>query len=70
MSANVKEELLCSIKHGGVFSAKIDKSTDVIDDAQLLVYVRYLDENNLQEEFLICRALKTTTLGEDILTHL
>ena len=40
MSANVKEELLSSTKYGGVFSPQINKSTDVIDDAQLLVYVR------------------------------
>jgi len=53
--------LISSIKQGGELSLQIDESTDVSDDAQLLVYVRYLGENNLQEEFIFCRALETTT---------
>ena len=66
MSLNVKEQLVSSIKQGGEYSLQIDESTDVSDDAQLLVYVRYLGENTLEEEFLFCRALETTTRGEDI----
>ena len=45
---------------------QIDESTDISDDAQLLVYVRYLGENTLEEEFLFCKALETTTRGEDM----
>ena len=66
MSLNVKEQLVSSIKQGGEYSLQIDESTDVSDDVQLLVYVRYLGENTLEEEFLFCRALETTTRGEDI----
>ena len=66
MSLNVKEQLVSSIKQGGEYSLQIDESTDVSDDAQLLVYVRYLGENTLEEEFLFCRALETITRGEDI----
>ena len=66
MSLNVKKQLVSSIKEGGEYSLQIDESTDVSDDAQLLVYVRYLGENTLEEEFLFCRALETTTRGEDI----
>ena len=59
MSLNVKEQLVSSIKQGGQHGLQIDESTDVSYDAQLLVYVRYLEENTLEEEFLFCRALET-----------
>ena len=42
MSLNVKEQLVSSIKQGGEYKLQIYESTDVRDDAQLLVYVRYL----------------------------
>ena len=54
MSLNVKEQLVSSIKQGGEYSLRIDESTDVSDDAQLLVYVGYLGENTLEKEFLFC----------------
>ena len=41
-------------------------------DAQLFLYIRSQGENNL-ENFLMCRALQTTTRNEDIFmwpTHL
>ena len=66
ISANIKEQLISSIKKGREFSLQIDESTDISDDAQLLVYVRYLGENTLEEEFLFCKALETTTRGEDM----
>ena len=42
ISANIKEQLISSIKKGREFSLQIDESTDISDDAQLLVYVHYL----------------------------
>ena len=66
ISANIKEQLISSIKKGREFSLQIDESTDISDDAQLLVYVRYLGENTLEEEFLFCKALETTMRGEDM----
>lgn len=42
MSGDIKEQVVAAIKESGKFSLQLDESTDVSDDAQLLVYVRYL----------------------------
>ena len=58
------QEQWVSIKQHGEFSLQIDKSTNI--RAQLLIYVCCLGENNVEEDFLVCRTLKTTTQGEGI----
>ena len=45
---------------------QINESTDISDDAELFVYVHYLGENNVEEEFLFCKALETINCGKDI----
>ena len=44
----------------------VDESTDVANLANLLVYVCYLFEGTVQEDFLFCRPLATRTTGEEI----
>ncbi len=45
---------------------QIDESTDVSNHSQLLVFVRYVHEKNIKEEFLFCERLETTTKEVDI----
>lgn len=53
------------------FSLAIDESNDVSDTAQLLIFVRGIDENfNVYEELLQLCSLKGTTTGEDLFSHL
>ena len=49
MSTNVKQ-LISSPKQGEKFSQEIDKSTNICDDAQLLLYVRYRGEKKLEKK--------------------
>ena len=65
MSTNVKQ-LISSLKQGEKFSQEIDKSTNISDDAQLLLYVHYRGKKKLKENFLFCKVLETTTRGQDI----
>uniref|UniRef100_A0A0L8FG52 SPIN-DOC-like zinc-finger domain-containing protein n=1 Tax=Octopus bimaculoides TaxID=37653 RepID=A0A0L8FG52_OCTBM len=57
--------------HFEYFSLAIDKSTDVSNIAQLVVFVCGIDEDlNITEEMLGLRGMKDTTTGEDIFEEL
>ena len=66
MSCDKKDQVIEAIKRRGQFSLQLDQSTDISDDAQLLTYVRYQGLAEMEEEFLFCKPLQTTTTGEDI----
>lgn len=66
MSCDIKSQMIAAIKESGQFSLQLDESTDLSDDAQLMTYVRYQGQEDIQEELLFCRSLQTTTRGEDI----
>ncbi|XP_067932962.1 protein FAM200C-like [Watersipora subatra] len=69
MSENIKKQLVEEIQNApfGLFFIQLDESTDVESCAQLLAFVRYVDNGNIEEEFLFRSALKTTTRASDIL---
>lgn len=55
------------IRASPFFAIQLDESTDVAQCPQLLVYTRYICQNKVEEDFLFCKALTTTTKGEDIM---
>ncbi|XP_076049324.1 SCAN domain-containing protein 3-like [Oratosquilla oratoria] len=65
-SGDIKEQVVAAIKESGKFSLQLDESTDVSDNAQLLVYVRYQGKSDIEEDFLFCKRMETTTTGEDL----
>ena len=49
------------------FSVALDESTDVLDTAQLLIFIRRIDKHFcITEELLSIKSLKSTTTGTDI----
>ena len=54
MAADVKEQVLDAIRKSPFFSIQLDESTDVANCAQLMVYVCFIKELGVQEEFLFC----------------
>ena len=66
MSCDIKDQVIEAIKRSGQFSLQLDESTDISDDTQLLTYVQYQGLAEIEEEFLFCKPLQTTTTGEDI----
>ncbi|XP_035211130.1 protein ZBED8-like [Stegodyphus dumicola] len=66
MSFDIKNQLIYAIKIAGLFSIQLDETTDVSNDAQLMVYVRYPGLTDIQEDFLFCKSMSTKTRGEDI----
>ncbi len=70
MAQDVKEQVLDSIRHSPFFALQIDESTDVASCAQLLTYVWYVKNMDIQEEFLFSSPLPTHTTGEQIFNKL
>ncbi|XP_077966629.1 zinc finger BED domain-containing protein 5-like [Styela clava] len=56
----------CPDEKSGKWSYQLDESTDTGKYAQVMVYVRYEGELDLEEEFLFCTPLTTTATGADI----
>ena len=53
--------------HSSDYSLALDESTDIEDTAQLLVFIREIDENfEITEELLSLEHLKDTTTGQDL----
>lgn len=67
LSQDIKEQVIEEIKKADLFSIQLDESTDVQSCAQLLVFVRYIHEGVIKEEFLFCRSIESTTRGEDVM---
>lgn len=66
MSENVKIALITFLKQSEYFSLQLDESTDVSDQANLLAFVRFELNGNIEEEMLFCHSLPTKTTGEEI----
>jgi len=54
MSFDIEEQLLVKIKNSPFFALQCDESTDVSQCCQLLIFVRFLDNDNfIKEELLL-----------------
>ena len=57
ISEDVLQQTIASVKRSGKFSLQLDETIDIGNDAQLMMFVRYLDTNDYMEQFLFCRPL-------------
>ncbi len=64
MASDVKEQLLANIMQSQYYALQLDETTDVAGLAQLLTYVRYVKNGNIEEDILFCRSLPEHTTGE------
>lgn len=70
MSNDIEEQLVSKIKKSPFFALQCDESTDISNCCQLLVFVRFLDDNLIKEELLISRELETTSKGIDVMNSI
>ncbi|KAF2350628.1 hypothetical protein FHG87_018616 [Trinorchestia longiramus] len=68
MSVDQMVEGVKSSKNG--FSIQLDKSTDVTNCSQLLVYVRFTQTNAAKTELLLSQDLSNTTTGKEFISKL
>ena len=61
-----REQLILRNKEGIKFAIQLDESTDITNMAHLLVYVRYIYNNEINEDLLFCQQMNTRTTGMDI----
>ena len=67
MSVDIADQVISGVKDSKYgFSIQLDESTDVTNNAQLLVYVRYTQDNSVKTELLMSKELSGTTKGKDI----
>ena len=67
INVDVEDKLQNDLKNSTAFSLALDESTDVRDNPQLAVFVRYVPNDvAVKEELLDLIALKETTRGVDI----
>ncbi|XP_057664923.1 protein FAM200A-like [Diorhabda carinulata] len=59
-------QLITRIKESPKFSIQLDEITDITKLAQLLVYVRYVYKECVEEELLFYRPMEDHTSGKDI----
>ena len=66
MSDNIKSKVLSRIDSSPVFALQLDENADISNLSQLLVYVRYVAYERINEEFLFCQHLETTSKAVDV----
>ena len=66
MSDNIKSKVLSKIDSSPVFALQLDESTDISNLSQLLVYIRYVADERINEKFLFCQPLETTSKAVNV----
>ena len=67
MTCDIKSELNENIKASPVFGIQLDDSVDSANMSESMVFVRYIHNKTIEEDFLFCHSLKTTTKAGDVL---
>ncbi len=70
IAEDIEEQLLERINESPWYALQVDESTDVDNNAILLVYVRYTFQDDVHEDILCVRLLPTNTTGAEIFKSL
>ncbi len=70
MSQCVKEAVINVLKQSECFALQLDENTDIAGQANLLAFVRFELNGNIEEEMLFCHYLPSTTTAEEIFKSL
>jgi hypothetical protein len=66
ISENLENFIISSVQKASCFLIQCDESTDISDEAQLAVFVKFFEEDNIFEEILFCKPIGTSTTGQNI----
>lgn len=71
IEVNISEQLAAKINSMSLFSVAMDESSDIVDTAQLLIFIRVInDDLEITEELLSMISLKGRTTGEIIFNEI
>ena len=66
-SADILDQVVSDINTSSAkISNQVDELTDVSNCSQLIVFIHYVKMSAIDEEFLVCKALETTTTARDV----
>ena len=51
MSLDIFKQTIAELRESQCFSLQLDESTDVAHCSQLVVYVRYINDSSIKEDF-------------------
>ncbi|KAL1268682.1 hypothetical protein QQF64_034045 [Cirrhinus molitorella] len=66
MSENVFQQLICRVRASRFYAIQIEESTDIAGMANLLAFIRYECDGDIEENLLFCRPLHSNTTAEAI----
>ena len=66
MSENIKSKMISKINSSPVFALQLVETTYVSNLSQLLMYIRYVVDKSINEEFLFCQSLETTSKAASV----
>ncbi|KAL4103483.1 hypothetical protein QTP88_018859 [Uroleucon formosanum] len=66
MSEDIEEQVLQQSCDSLLFALRLDESTDISGQAQLLIFIRIVYNEDIVDNLLCCKTLSETTKGEDI----
>lgn len=64
MADDVNDQLIEKLK--GDFAIQLDEATDMHNDAHLVCFVRFIDDNKFCEDLLFCKSIKSGTKAADL----
>ena len=70
MSNDVLQQIVHQVQKSPLHSIQLDDSTDIAGLPQFSVFIRYINNATISEDFLFCKALKLHTKVEDIFQYL
>ena len=66
MSDDIETNVCRNKLQDSIFALQVDETTDITNKAQLLVFIRFIDGDQIVNQFLCCKEMSGTTKGEDI----
>ncbi|CAK1591742.1 unnamed protein product [Parnassius mnemosyne] len=68
MAEDIKKQVVEAVTESTFYAIQLDESTDIAQCCQLLVFVRYMQNETIKDELLFSTELTTTTKAIDIMT--
>ena len=66
LSVNIKESVQTKLQSTLGFALQVDESTDISGKPQLPAFIRFIDGNQIINQFLCCKEMSLTAKGQDI----